>query len=102
MTKAESEMAGISDAGQRLAELGLKQISILMDTDGCKMPIINSLLPPGRNFRIDLIGFEYHSEEDRIELDRVFVRRVLPGLMPERPAHRIGHFGSLSSLVSGP
>jgi FkbM family methyltransferase len=53
-----------------LAEQGIEHISLLkLDTEGAELPILNDILPMLP--RIDAIFVEYHSESDRLELDRM-------------------------------
>jgi hypothetical protein len=56
-----------------LAEAGVDSIDILkLDTEGCEVPILRSLA--SRLPRTGIIYVEFHSERDRMEIDRL----VLP------------------------
>jgi FkbM family methyltransferase len=59
-------------AGQALKEAQVDQIDILkLDTEGCEVPILRSLnefLP-----RTGVIYVEFHSERDRLEIDRLLL-----------------------------
>jgi hypothetical protein len=52
------------------AEQAIEHISLLkLDTEGAELPILNDILPMLP--RIDALFVEYHSEADRLELDRM-------------------------------
>jgi len=69
-TTTESEMIELRPAGDEIERLGLREISILkLDTEGCEVPILHSLR--SRLGTIDFLYLEYHSEEDRREIDRM-------------------------------
>ena len=64
------ERVSIRHAREAIEELELPCISILkVDTEGCEIEILNALsdLLPG----VQVIYLEYHSEADRLELDRM-------------------------------
>jgi FkbM family methyltransferase len=70
MTSAASETVQLRRMSTFLAEQGIDRISLLkLDTEGAELPILNDLLPMLP--RIDAIFVEYHSEPDRLELDRM-------------------------------
>jgi FkbM family methyltransferase len=50
--------------------IGLDRPDIIkIDTEGCEIPIINSMIDSFRNAKA--VYLEYHSEEDRLEIDRI-------------------------------
>ena len=63
------EVVDLVDAGEALESLELEGISILkVDTEGCEVEILRAIarsLPS-----IDVIYLEYHSEPDRLEIER--------------------------------
>jgi FkbM family methyltransferase len=66
-----TETVELRRASELLAEhLGDSYISILkVDTEGCELPILRDLA--GWYDRIDCLYYEYHSDEDRVEVDRM-------------------------------
>ena len=55
---------------KEIANRNLKQISILkIDTEGCEVPILEEIFSIVDT--LEMIYFEYHSEEDRREIDRM-------------------------------
>lgn len=74
-------------ASSELARLGLDHISILkLDTEGCEVPILKDLeatLP-----RVETLLIEYHSEEDRREIDRLLGDSFLLFYSQSRSLHR--------------
>ena len=55
-------------------ELGVEQLSLLkIDTEGAEIPILEDVEP----FldRVGAVFLEYHSERDRLEIDRMLSRR---------------------------
>jgi FkbM family methyltransferase len=68
----------VRDAAQAFDHLGLTYIDVLkIDTEGCEIPILKSLVP-----RLDYIGIillEYHSKTDRRRIDQFLSRFALFG-----------------------
>lgn len=57
-------------AEEQLKNLGITDISILkIDTEGCEVEILKDLAD--YLFNTDIIYLEYHSEEDRLEIDKL-------------------------------
>jgi FkbM family methyltransferase len=57
-------------AGTFTRSIGLERPDIIkIDTEGCEIPIINSMIDSFRNAKV--IYIEYHSEEDRLKIDRI-------------------------------
>lgn len=57
-------------AREAIHEAGVDCIDVLkVDTEGCEVPILNSLLPMLNN--VGVIYIEFHSERDRLEIDRL-------------------------------
>ena len=70
-TAENSEVVNLVKASEEIAKKGIKEISILkIDTEGCEVPILSEfqLL---ENANIDMIYIEYHSEDDRLTIDRL-------------------------------
>ena len=66
----EAVDVAVRDAASALTRLGLDYIDVLkIDTEGCEVPILQSLLP--RLGYIGIILLEYHSEEDRRSIDQL-------------------------------
>ena len=67
---SESETINLREAAAVLRELAIKTVDILkLDTEGCEVPILRSLaawIPT-----ISAIYVEFHSEVDRLEIDRL-------------------------------
>ena len=74
----------IADAAAALADIGLDYIDILkIDTEGCEVPILQSLKP-----RLDYVGMvliEYHSEQDRRAIDALLPHYKLFGASARTP-----------------
>ncbi len=66
----EVERVRLEKASEEARRLGIQKISILkIDTEGCEIPILKELIQAVD--RIDLLYVEYHSETDRLEMDRL-------------------------------
>jgi FkbM family methyltransferase len=64
------EEAQLVEAGTFTRSIGLDRPDIIkIDTEGCEIPIINSMIDSFRNAKA--IYIEYHSEEDRLKIDRI-------------------------------
>ncbi|MGK7904360.1 MAG: FkbM family methyltransferase [Hormoscilla sp.] len=69
-TFEKNEVINLVKTAKEMENRNLKNISILkIDTEGCEVPIISDCLSVVD--KIDMIYFEYHSEEDRLEIDRM-------------------------------
>lgn len=70
MTSAAREQITLRRCSSFLAEQAISRISLLkIDTEGAEFPILADLAP---HFdRIDAIMLEYHSESDRLAIDRL-------------------------------
>jgi FkbM family methyltransferase len=63
-------MIQLRRAYEVLSLAGVKQIDILkLDTEGCEVPILRSLTPMLPS--VNVIYVEFHSERDRVEIDRL-------------------------------
>ncbi|MFQ5685377.1 MAG: FkbM family methyltransferase [Candidatus Scalindua sp.] len=70
-TRGESEIVNLVKASEEITNKGIREISILkIDTEGCEIPVLEELLIL-ENTDIGIIYAEYHSEEDRLALDRI-------------------------------
>ena len=70
-TIGESEIVNLVKASEEITNKGISDISILkIDTEGCEIPILEELLMLV-NTDLGIIYNEYHSEEDRLALDRL-------------------------------
>lgn len=97
-TGSETETIVLKRASIEFERLGLKRISILkIDTEGCEVPILHDLGP--RLSDVDMIYLEWHSDEDRREIDTLHGDRfVLAGVESVYP-HR-GEALYLSKLLA--
>jgi FkbM family methyltransferase len=67
---AEGQLIELKAAHEALTAAGLLAIDILkLDTEGCEVAILRSLTP--RFGQIGIIYVEFHSERDRLEIDRL-------------------------------
>ncbi len=69
------------------AELGIDRISVLkIDTEGCEVPILTDIAPllP----KVDLLYLEYHSEQDRRDIDAMLMKDFTLGTAHSRHPHR--------------
>jgi FkbM family methyltransferase len=82
------EVVTLRRASALLSEvLGEGPVSILkVDTEGCEVPILEDLA--GWLPRIDCLYYEYHSDEDRIQLDRLLSPHFYVFLARARSVHR--------------
>ncbi|HSB52984.1 MAG TPA: FkbM family methyltransferase [Gemmatimonadales bacterium] len=75
-TTSRHEVVELRPAAEEMAARGVSEVSILkVDTEGCELPILRSLLPALK--RVDVIAVEYHSEEDRKAIDALLSERFL-------------------------
>jgi len=94
LASPNSEAAQVRRASAVIAELGIDQIALLkVDTEGAEVPIFRDLEPILD--RIDAVFFEFHSEADRIEIDRLLSERFMMYSGRVLHAHR-GSFGYVS------
>lgn len=64
-----TESVELRDAANALQSVGLNDVDILkIDTEGCEVQILESLLP---HYRPRVIHLEYHNDNDRREIDKV-------------------------------
>lgn len=82
-----TESIELRDAGQTAVALGVSEIDVLkIDTEGCEVPIIESLGKMANSART--IMLEYHSDEDRSRLDELLrCTHCIYGMKAVRP-HR--------------
>jgi FkbM family methyltransferase len=67
---AEGQPIELLSADKALTSVGLQAIDILkLDTEGCEVAILRSLAP--RFGQIGIVYVEFHSERDRLEIDRL-------------------------------
>ncbi len=75
-TPPNQELITVRRASAVVKELGIDRIAVLkIDTEGSEVAIFRDLEPFFD--RIDSVFFEYHSEADRIEIDRLLGSRFL-------------------------
>ncbi len=68
----------VRDAAQAFNHLGLTYVDVLkIDTEGCEVPILNSLMK--RLEYVGIILLEYHSKADRRQIDQLLSRFALFG-----------------------
>jgi len=59
-----------------------------LDTEGCEVFILNKFLLELANVDVDLIYVEYHSEEDRLEIDGMISERFILFYSQANQLHR--------------
>jgi FkbM family methyltransferase len=65
-----SEIIKLKRASDEIKKLNIEKISILkIDTEGCEVPVLKDIEPMLKD--IELIYLEYHSEDDRLEIDQI-------------------------------
>ena len=65
-----SEIIRLKKASEEIKKLNIEKISILkIDTEGCEIPVLKDIAPMIKD--IDIIYLEYHSEDDRLEIDQM-------------------------------
>jgi hypothetical protein len=70
------EVVRVVKASREAAERGWTSVSILkLDTEGCELPILTELLTAVPT--IDVLYFEYHSDDDRRRIDALLADRFL-------------------------
>ena len=92
----------LKSANRTFSDLNLSQISILkIDTEGAEVPILGSLLDV--LCRIDQIYVEYHSEQDRREIESLLSgTHVLAGALSNSVHLGINHYLSKTVLETFP
>ncbi len=94
LTTSKRELTRVRRASAVLGELGITRIALLkVDTEGSEVAIFRDLEP--LLDQIDSVFFEYHSEADRIEIDRLLSPRFTLYSGRVLHAHR-GSFGYVS------
>ncbi|WP_299393297.1 FkbM family methyltransferase [Pelagibius sp.] len=69
LNSSVSERIDLRDAASAIAALGVHHIDILkIDTEGCEVPILSSILG---TYAPKAIYMEYHNEADRLRLDQM-------------------------------
>jgi FkbM family methyltransferase len=75
-TTDEGETVRLVKASEEMEMRSITEISILkIDTEGCEIPILGEF--SGLLERTDMIYCEYHSEDDRLEADRLLSKGFL-------------------------
>lgn len=70
-----TESVSLRNASTAMQEIGLERIDIIkVDTEGCEVQILESLLP---DFGPRIIHFEYHNDNDRRALDEMLHKDFL-------------------------
>lgn len=73
-TSQVSEVIKLRNIKEELKRLSISKISILkIDTEGCEIEILKNLFDYTQN--IDIIYLEYHSENDRCDLDELLAHQ---------------------------
>jgi len=76
-TRVTDEIVTLVKVAEEMLIKDFSKISILkIDTEGCEVPILNEFFKL-ENLDIDMIYVEYHSEDDRIEIDKIVSPRFL-------------------------
>ena len=87
-TVESGETVHLVKASKEILNKGIKDISILkIDTEGCEIPILNEF-DKLENLNIDMIYLEYHSEDDRLALDKQLSEYFLLFYSNARSIHR--------------
>ena len=75
-TTEQSETIKLVAADEEMTSRGIDEISVLkLDTEGCEVAILKNL---GKRLgKIDLLYIEYHSEDDRREIDAILATDFL-------------------------
>ena len=85
-TSLHGEMVLMRKASEVISELGVKEISILkLDTEGSELPILSDIYP---KYNVKVIYIEYHSEKDRIRIDRLLQRDYFLAFSKSTKIHR--------------
>ena len=64
-----TENVSLRDAKAAMREIGLDRIDVIkVDTEGCEVQILKSLLP---HYRAKVIHLEYHNDDDRRAIDHL-------------------------------
>jgi FkbM family methyltransferase len=86
-TSTSSEMIRLIKVSEELEKQAIQQVSILkVDTEGCEVPILRECL---RSLAmLDVIYLEYHSEEDRCEIEDLLEQRFALFQAKATGAHR--------------
>jgi len=71
-----------------------------LDTEGCEVFIVNKFLLELANVDVDLIYVEYHSEEDRLEIDGMISERFILFYSQANQLHRGTKVFIPKSLIS--
>lgn len=89
-TTKNHDIAKLVKVSEEISERGIHYISILkIDTEGCEVLILKDLFLGSENtLPIDMIYIEYHSEEDRLEIDRLTSNRFLLLFSKANQLHR--------------
>jgi len=98
-TSEKGEMIQLVKASEEIVKRKINQISILkLDTEGCEVSILNEFLLELSNVDIDMIYVEYHSEEDRLEIDKMISERFILFYSQAKQMHR-GTKGFISKAL---
>jgi FkbM family methyltransferase len=86
-TTAQAEEVELRSATEELARLDIDHIGILkIDTEGCELPILKSI--QHRLHSVDQLYLEYHSEEDRVEMERILIPQFMLAFASAHCVHR--------------
>ncbi|HEY1719832.1 MAG TPA: FkbM family methyltransferase [Magnetospirillaceae bacterium] len=87
-------------ASSVLSELNVDRISVLkIDTEGCEVPILNdiaAMLP-----RVDMLYLEYHSEQDRRDIDTMLAAGFILATAEAKCPHRGVNLYLAKRMVDG-
>ena len=87
LNNSEFEMVELRRASSFITNHGLDQILLVkIDTEGSEVPILLDIEP--LLDRVESIILEYHSEQDRVEIDRLLASRFTLFLAKASQAHR--------------
>lgn len=93
------ELVKLVKVSEEIVKRKISRISILkLDTEGCEVSILNEFFLESANVDIDLIYVEYHSEEDRLEIDGMVSERFILFYSQTNQLHR-GTKGFISKAL---
>lgn len=88
-TNSDFEIVKLVKLSEEILQKGINHISILkIDTEGCECQILHEIFHKTENLDIDIMYIEYHSEDDRIEIDRTVSQRFLLRYSRANQLHR--------------
>jgi len=76
-TSEDNEIITLVRVSEELIRQCITKISILkIDTEGCEVPILQDLFKK-EDLEVDITYIEYHSEDDRLKIDKIVSNRMM-------------------------